>query len=234
MQPNSNDQNSVSDHQRMKQLFNDTLDKAKRLGIRLLTPVEIQDDVHIVKNHNMAYRQDGVLIQEDFFSHLKRDEENFRVSEIFATCLAFGYISIDKDSPVNSFKESNQEKEVLSFLARIAAGHYPDETISYLETKTQSNGKLITLNSQIFYIHIPTGVKLIIGTSSSNTVLGKPLPRTVFQVANFQRLEQDFKKAKLPIDATASLYDFYHAKTDGYLIQLLTQNYSTATSSRPQ
>ncbi|MGL4759150.1 MAG: WG repeat-containing protein [Patescibacteria group bacterium] len=230
MQPNSNDQNSVSDHQRMKQLFNDTIDKAKRLGIRLLTPVEIQDDVNIVRNHSMAYRQDGVLIQEDFFSHLRRDEEHYRVSEIFATCLAFDYIKIDKESPVNSFKESNQEKEVLAFLARIAAGHYPDETISYLETETNSSGKLITLRSQIFYIHIPTGIKLIIGMSSSNTAQGKPLPRTVFQVANFRRLEQEFKKAKLPINATASLYDFYHAKTDGYLIEMLSQNFSKSDS----
>jgi hypothetical protein len=204
------------------------LNKASRLGISLLSPIEVLTDCDAIKAHMMEYKEEGLKVSENLFQHLDRDTEYDRISCIFSIACQLGFIAPDTTSPIAAYKKSNRgnmENQVMIFLGKVANGEYPMETISYKECVNLPGGKFITLQNQLIMIHVPTGTKIIIDCKPTHTINGKSPIRTFYQMENLQRVESDFKKGRMP-KGDLSLYDFLHAKADGHIISRLVSNNS--------
>jgi hypothetical protein len=219
---------TLTPHMRMVDALQECLNKASRLGVSLLSPIEVLTDCDAIRAHMMEYKEEGLKVSENLFQHLARDTEFDRISCIFSIACQLGYIAPDITSPIAANKKSNRgnmENQVMIFLGKVAKGEYPMETISYKECVNLPGGKFITLQNQLIMIHIPTGTKIIIDCKPTHKINGKSPIRTFYQMENLQRVESDFKKGRMP-KGDLSLYDFLHAKADGHIISRLVSNNS--------
>jgi hypothetical protein len=219
---------TLTPHMQMVNTLQECLNKASRLGISLLVPIDTLTDCDAIKAHMMEYKEEGLKVTENLFQHLARDTEYDRISCIFSIACQLGFIAPDTTSPIAAYKKSNRgnmENQVMIFLGKVANGEYPMETISYKECVNLPGGKFITLQNQAIMIHIPTGTKIIIDCKPTHTINGKSPIRTFYQMENLQRVESDFKKGRMP-KGDLSLYDFLHAKADGHIISRLVSNNS--------
>ncbi|MGL4758305.1 MAG: WG repeat-containing protein [Patescibacteria group bacterium] len=182
-------------HIAMKAKLYEVIAKANRLGMSLITPIVLQSNINLVRNYCFKSKLNGLVFDEDFFSFLWR--QSSLIHKIYSICLGLGYAQINKESPKLSFEKDNMEKEVLRFLVDMTSGVYDNDTIAY------------NLENQIVFVHIPTGIKLVLNPDNRDYNGRSIYPKQLTLIHNLHELEDDFYNGSVPSLGGVSLFQFW-------------------------